>query len=111
MYGISEQEASRRLRDPNFALDAGFKYLAAQKKTFGSWRLALAAYNAGPNAVKEYQGVPPYAETEAYVRSILGKASVGGGAAAVQEDEQVVGPVLGSGSEAKYPTGRHAPDC
>lgn len=78
MYGISEAEARRRLRDPNFALDAGFKYLAQQKKDFGTWRLALAAYNAGPNAVRQYDGVPPYAETRNYVRSILGRAGTMG---------------------------------
>lgn len=80
MYGISEQEAARRLRDPGFALDAGFRYLAAQKKAFGSWRLALAAYNAGPNAVRDHDGVPPFAETEAYVRNILAKAGALGSA-------------------------------
>ena len=53
MYGISEQEAARRLRAPNFALDAGFRYLAQQKKDLGSWRLALAAYNAGGPAVEK----------------------------------------------------------
>lgn len=74
MYGISEAEASRRLKNPEFALDAGFRYLAAQKRTFKTWRLALAAYNAGPNAVRKYHGVPPYAETENYVHSILSKA-------------------------------------
>lgn len=39
---------------------------------FGSWRLALAAYNAGPEAVAKYGGVPPYRETKNYVRIILG---------------------------------------
>jgi soluble lytic murein transglycosylase-like protein len=38
---------------------------------FGSWRLALAAYNAGPEAVAKHNGVPPYRETTNYVRVIL----------------------------------------
>lgn len=45
-------------------------YLAEQKKNFGSDELALAAYNAGPNAVKKYGGVPPYKETQDYIRKI-----------------------------------------
>lgn len=53
-------------------LRGGAKYLAQQYRTFGSWRLALAAYNAGPQAVRKYGGVPPYKETRNYVRKILG---------------------------------------
>lgn len=60
------------LADPLSQLDGGARYLLDQYKTFGNWRLALAAYNAGPNAVKRFGGVPPYAETQAYVRNILG---------------------------------------
>lgn len=74
MYGITPQEASTRLKDPSFALDAGFKYLRQQKDDFGSWKHALAAYNAGPGAVREYHGVPPYEETQNYVKTILGRA-------------------------------------
>jgi len=53
-------------------LDGGARYLAQQYQRFGNWRLALAAYNAGPEAVVAYDGVPPYDETQAYVRAILG---------------------------------------
>ncbi len=69
-------ETARRLRvdplDPQQNLDGGARYLAKQYRKFGSWRLALAAYNAGPQAVKKYGGVPPYEETRKYVRIIWG---------------------------------------
>lgn len=58
--------------DPSENLDGGARYLAEQYRTFRSWRLALAAYNAGPKAVEEHNGIPPYKETQDYVRIILG---------------------------------------
>jgi soluble lytic murein transglycosylase-like protein len=58
--------------DPLQNLEGGARYLARQYKEFGSWQLALAAYNAGPEAVKKYGGVPPYRETTNYVRIIWG---------------------------------------
>jgi len=67
---------ARKLRvnphDPYENLDGGARYLAQQYRTFQSWRLALAAYNAGPEAVRKYGGVPPYKETKNYVRVIWG---------------------------------------
>jgi soluble lytic murein transglycosylase-like protein len=54
-------------------LDGGARYLKQQYTRFRSWRLALAAYNAGPEAVEKYNGVPPYKETKNYVRRILGQ--------------------------------------
>ena len=58
--------------DPYQNLDGGARYLAQQYREFKSWRLALAAYNAGPKAVKKYGGVPPYKETKNYVKVIWG---------------------------------------
>ena len=58
--------------DPYQNLDGGAKYLRQQYNEFKTWRLALAAYNAGPGAVKKYNGVPPYKETKNYVRIIWG---------------------------------------
>ena len=60
-------------RDPKQNLEGGAKYLSQQYAKFKSWRLALAAYNAGPGAVQKYNGVPPYKETRNYVKVILGK--------------------------------------
>ena len=57
--------------DPEQNLDGGARYLSQQYQTFGNWRLALAAYNAGPAAVTKYRGIPPYAETRNYVATIL----------------------------------------
>ena len=58
--------------DPHDNLNGGAKYLRQQYDQFRSWRLALAAYNAGPEAVRKYNGVPPYRETKNYVRVIWG---------------------------------------
>lgn len=59
-------------QDPVQNLDGGARYLAAQYRDFGTWELALAAYNAGPEAVRRHGGVPPYQETQDYIRIILG---------------------------------------
>jgi len=59
--------------DPAANLDGGARYLRRQFERFHSWRLALAAYNAGPEAVERHGGVPPFAETKGYVRAILGR--------------------------------------
>ncbi len=58
--------------DPLENLDGGARYLAEQYRKFRSWRLALAAYNAGPAAVERHGGVPPYRETQGYVLAIMG---------------------------------------
>lgn len=69
-------QTARRLgvdpRNPAENLDGGARYLRLQYDRFRSWQLALAAYNAGPEAVDRYGGIPPYRETQNYVRKILG---------------------------------------
>ncbi|MEZ5731192.1 MAG: lytic transglycosylase domain-containing protein [Paracoccaceae bacterium] len=59
--------------DPKENLEGGARYLSMMYNRFGDWRLALAAYNAGPEAVEKHNGVPPYAETVNYVNAILGR--------------------------------------
>jgi len=63
-------------RDLHQNIDGGVRYLGQQLKTFGDERLALAAYNAGPGAVQKYGGVPPFRETQDYVRKISGGGDV-----------------------------------
>nr|WP_242511973.1 lytic transglycosylase domain-containing protein [Rhodobaculum claviforme] len=58
---------------PDQNLEGGARYLRMMHDRFGDWRLALAAYNAGPEAVARHGGIPPYAETRAYVVAILGE--------------------------------------
>ncbi len=58
--------------DPVANLNGGARYLRMMYDRFGSWRLALAAYNAGPGAVDDAGGVPDYTETQDYVAVILG---------------------------------------
>lgn len=52
-------------------LDGSARYLAMMLAQFGDARLALAAYNAGPEAVREYRGIPPYRETQNHVQRVL----------------------------------------
>ena len=56
---------------PELALDAGARYLRMQLDRFRTVRLALAAYNAGPGAVRRHGGIPPYRQTRDYVRLVL----------------------------------------
>ena len=64
-------------RDPAQNLEGSARYLSQQYRKFGDWGTALAAYNAGPGAVSKYGGVPPYKETQNYVRTILGNVGRG----------------------------------
>lgn len=78
--------ATARSLDAEEALDctkprknimAGARYLRKQINTFqGNLKLALAAYNAGPHKVRKYKGIPPYRETQNYVKKIMKRIKV-----------------------------------
>jgi soluble lytic murein transglycosylase-like protein len=62
----------KNVYNPRQNVEAGTRYLRELMDRFdGDVVLALAAYNAGPGAVMRYDGVPPYSETQAYVKKVL----------------------------------------
>lgn len=71
MPGTAAEMGVTDINSPEQQIAGGIKYLGIQLKTFGDVPTALAAYNAGPGAVRKYGGVPPYAETLDYVSKIM----------------------------------------
>jgi hypothetical protein len=71
MPKTARQYEARNPYDPASNIDAGTRYLKRLLAEF-DLPLALAAYNAGEGAVRRFGGIPPYAETQAYVTRILG---------------------------------------
>ena len=64
--------------DPVENLNGAARYFVSQLATFGTVDLALAAYNAGPHRVDQYGGIPPFRETQNYVRVITRAAGLAG---------------------------------
>lgn len=71
MPGTAKTLGVKNAFDPYENIMGGAKLLRDNIRAFGSVPLALAAYNAGPGAVKKYGGVPPYKETQDYVKKIM----------------------------------------
>jgi soluble lytic murein transglycosylase-like protein len=72
MPGTASQLRVQDPYDPDENLRGGTTYLRQMIDRFqGKIEWAVAAYNAGPGAVERHGGIPPYAETRAYVRRVL----------------------------------------
>jgi cell wall-associated NlpC family hydrolase len=69
--------------EPTSAINGAAEMLGSYTRQFGSYADALAAYNAGSSAVERYGGIPPYAETQAYVPSVLSLAGLSDGEGSV----------------------------
>ena len=71
MPGTAKDMGVMDLTNPEQNIKGGVKYLAGLLQTFsGNETLAAAAYNAGPGAVTRYGGIPPYEETQTYVKRV-----------------------------------------
>jgi soluble lytic murein transglycosylase-like protein len=75
MPGTASSMGVSNPMNPAESIEGGARYLGQLMTQFGgNTEDALAAYNAGPGAVQQYGGIPPYAETQSYVSKVLGYA-------------------------------------
>lgn len=73
-YGLKVNSNVDERRNPYKSLDAAARYLKDNHKLFGNWEHTVASYNAGEGDVKKYGGIPPYKETQNYVKAIFAMA-------------------------------------
>jgi hypothetical protein len=101
MPGTSRELGVADPFDPEQNLDGGVRHLGALLTLYdGDLTRALAAYNAGPGAVSRHRGVPPYRETQAYVRKVLAR---------YQPPKKAKGAKAGKKGSAALPPGAAAP--
>jgi soluble lytic murein transglycosylase-like protein len=93
--------------NPAQSIEGGARYLGQMLRQFGGNTAdALAAYNAGPGAVQQYGGVPPYSETQQYVSKVLANAaaySAGTGASAGAPASPVPATVAATAAQSAQP--------
>lgn len=100
MPATGAEMGATNLKDPAQNIFAGAKYLSQQLDKYQDPAIALAAYNAGPGAVDKHGGIPPFPETQGYVKKIMG-AYQGGGAPAKSQDMPGLPPTSGAGPAAE----------
>ena len=71
MDSTTEELGTPKVFNPDDNIGSGTRYLKQMIDRFGDTKLALAAYNAGPENVVKYQGMPPFAETQNYVENVM----------------------------------------